>query len=234
MEPYTKVPNVFLENMYKATVPANLVFMAICRKTLGWSKEWDVISYGQIHKMTGLSVNAIRRAIEVLLKLKWIEKRNIGKQKHEYKITISPEAIATNDTELYPQEIQLGKKLYPQEITQKKKNKEKRKSVKKHTDPRVKPLTDFFFELYNDKMGNGQKPAWGGAEGKLLKTDIQRIKDTEKIRIAMKGFFSDQIENVKNFTDKSGYTYRAFHGCLDGILNELRRIEDAKNKRTVR
>ena len=68
-------------------------------------------------------------------------------------------------------------------------------------------------------MGNGQKPAWTGKEAKLLQQDIQRVGDPVRLKIAMRGFFSDEIPGVKEFVEEhTGYTYAAFHGVLERIV----------------
>ncbi len=63
---YTKVPNVLLEFMGHFTEAEFKVVLAIARKTIGWGKEKDKISFSQIETMTGISRTAIHYALKTL------------------------------------------------------------------------------------------------------------------------------------------------------------------------
>lgn len=55
---YTQIPNVYLDEiMQTLSGNENLVFLAIMRKTFGWHKEKDSVSYSQIRKATGIKSN---------------------------------------------------------------------------------------------------------------------------------------------------------------------------------
>ena len=233
-ESFTRVPNVFFDTTADLTNAEFRVLFMVVRKLIGWNKKEDKISCRQLVKLTGLSFEGVRNSMNHL-----VEKGILNRSQYQlgkgyiYSISESDQlssillskSLVTNSVSHIPQ------KVTNSVSTQKKEEKEKRKSVKKHTDSRVKPLTDYFFELYQKKMKNGQKPAWGGKEGQLLKRDIQRVGDVEKMRIAIQRFFGDKIKEVKEFVDeKTGYTYGAFHGLLDRILNEARKIEEKKDK----
>ena len=64
---HTQISNKFIENMGDHTGGEVKVFIAICRKTIGWHKLTDRISYSQLKEITGMSVNALKSS---LLKLK--------------------------------------------------------------------------------------------------------------------------------------------------------------------
>jgi phage replication O-like protein O len=67
---HTQVPNEFVDEVMSGlNGSAVKVFIAICRKTIGWHKVSDAISYSQIEKMTGLGWDAVRAALDVLEKL---------------------------------------------------------------------------------------------------------------------------------------------------------------------
>ena len=52
---YTQVPNVFFDEILEGlNLAETKVLLAIMRKTFGWQKQIDRISYSQIVKMTGL------------------------------------------------------------------------------------------------------------------------------------------------------------------------------------
>ena len=55
-ERYTKFPNLVLEALMKVKLSGNelRVLMVILRKTKGFHKDWDYISYGQFAKYIGI------------------------------------------------------------------------------------------------------------------------------------------------------------------------------------
>jgi len=64
---YTQIPNVYFDSiMQELNGSENLVFLAIMRKTFGWRKKKDRISYSQIMKMTGLAKSTTATAIKSL------------------------------------------------------------------------------------------------------------------------------------------------------------------------
>ena len=64
---YTQIPNVFFDEIMKKISPSdNLVLMAIMRKTFGWQKQVDKISYSQIIEMTGLVKSTVSISIKSL------------------------------------------------------------------------------------------------------------------------------------------------------------------------
>jgi hypothetical protein len=64
---YTQLPNKFVdEYMSKVTPGAAMVYLVICRKTIGWQKETDEISLAQIIEMTGLSKSSAIRGVKKL------------------------------------------------------------------------------------------------------------------------------------------------------------------------
>lgn len=62
---YTQIPNIILDNIDKFSNTEFKILLLICRKTFGWHKEKDKISYSQLIK-TGLGKNTIPRAINTL------------------------------------------------------------------------------------------------------------------------------------------------------------------------
>ena len=56
---HTQVPNEIIDTMELFTPAEFKVLIAICRKTIGWHKTSDRISYSQLEEMTGLSRNGI-------------------------------------------------------------------------------------------------------------------------------------------------------------------------------
>lgn len=241
MEPFTKIPNIFIENMGRYRGATVKIYLAIFRYTMGWQKVKDKISYGQIKKMTGLSQRHIKENIAPLIRDGWMMTTGGEKAGYTYHITIDIKSIDQKSIELETLSPQIPPNLETKGLPQKKEEKKERNKIgaspqkpaaaAKTTDKRLKPLTVYFWSLYHDKMGNGQKPAWTGKEAKLLQQDIQRVGDPVRLKIAMRGFFSDEIPGVKEFVEENtGYTYASFHGVLEKILNEMRRIDERKRR----
>lgn len=67
-EPYTRIPNALLEVL--ATLPDAecRVMLVILRKTAGWQKACDVISYSQLATATGMSRQGVINGIENAIK----------------------------------------------------------------------------------------------------------------------------------------------------------------------
>ena len=95
---HTQIPNSVIDNMVFLSGSELKVFIAICRKTIGWHKKTDRISHSQIRELTGLSINALKRGINGLNKKNIIiqEKSPLG---YIYKInyTVSINDIANID-----------------------------------------------------------------------------------------------------------------------------------------
>lgn len=64
---FTRIPNIFLDEYSRDLSCAELrVMQLILRKTYGWSKESDAISFRQFEEITGLGRAAIAKAIKSL------------------------------------------------------------------------------------------------------------------------------------------------------------------------
>ncbi len=108
---YTAIPNIiFDEHMNDMTGAELKVIMCICRKTIGWHKLTDRISQSQISQMTGLSVNAIKKAVCSLVdKMLIIQEQSEQGFYYELNISksdISESAISENDRDGYQKVIE--------------------------------------------------------------------------------------------------------------------------------
>lgn len=101
---YTQIPNDFIDKyMCEISKEAALIFIAICRKTIGWHKDTDIISQSQLLKITPIkSVNGLKKAIKELLDkdLIVVEQSGTGKNtKTVYEIKFqSDDNISCHDT----------------------------------------------------------------------------------------------------------------------------------------
>jgi len=127
---YTIFPNLVLEALMKAKLGGYewRVFMVILRKTMGFHKDWDRISYSQFEKYTGINRSHASRAVKAL------EARNIIRVNREGRINIYkingktmtwiPESITKVGNSLLPKH---ATKVLPDKVT----TKERKKLLKK-------------------------------------------------------------------------------------------------------
>lgn len=104
MKPYTPIENLFLDK-FLPILSGNAVklFLAIARKTIGWHKESDKISNGQLLTLSGLTCRHILlKTMKELLELKLIKVERVGRGKAiqtYYKITLNGGEIALLEPE---------------------------------------------------------------------------------------------------------------------------------------
>mgnify|MGYP000849192220 CR=1 FL=1 len=90
---YTQIPNVYFDSiMQKLNGSENLVFLAIMRKTFGWRKKKDRISYSQIMEMTGLVKSTTAAALKSLESMGYISSEKTG-QSFSYYVNIEDETV---------------------------------------------------------------------------------------------------------------------------------------------
>jgi phage replication O-like protein O len=62
---YTKIPNVVIDILMRKLSGSELkIVLVVIRKTIGWGKKWDRISYSQFEDLTGMGLNTVIRAIK--------------------------------------------------------------------------------------------------------------------------------------------------------------------------
>ncbi len=82
--PFTRIPNYFFDDYYFLLSESALkVYMAIARKTIGWRKNRDCISYSQLKSLSRLSETSISKGIKELIKNDLIEILKEGRGKGE-------------------------------------------------------------------------------------------------------------------------------------------------------
>lgn len=140
---YTAIPNIiFDEHMNDMTGAELKVIMCICRKTIGWHKLTDRISQSQISQMTGLSVNAIKKAVCSLVdKMLIIQEQS--EQGFYYELNISKSdtsesAISENDREGYQKVIEGVSKSDREKPETLSKNDSTKKSINKLSKENIK------------------------------------------------------------------------------------------------
>lgn len=199
---YTQINNQFIDNMNKYNGNAVKVFLAISRKTIGWHKESDRISYSQLRKLTGLSTNSIKSAISILVKDGWIIQTNTDAG-YIYDLNISK-----IDTEGYQKLTQgvskidtdNGKTVSKIDTTKESFKQTKQKKIKKElknkyldlvllTDKEYNKLISLFgkditttyierLNFYMMSKGKTYKSHYGTIRNWLNKSDVEPIEQT--------------------------------------------------------
>jgi len=93
---FTTIPNDFIDHyMFSLEKSSVLLFLAICRKTLGYHKDTDYLSYSQLAELSGLCNGAIKKALGSLqdAQLITVEKKE-GKPN---KITLRLDTLQASD-----------------------------------------------------------------------------------------------------------------------------------------
>jgi len=144
---YTQVANLFIENMYQYTGAEVKVFCAISRKTIGWQKISDKISYSQLMKYTGLSINTMRCALDRLIKDKWITQTKT-KNGYKYDLCISKTDIDRVST-ISVIDIDRAKTISIIDTT---------KEITKEKKKDIYNTSVFVLNYLNEKTGHKYKP----------------------------------------------------------------------------
>ena len=85
---YTAIPNRFLETLAQYDGDEVKLFLALCRKTIGFRKCSDWVAWSQIRQLTGLSRDQAVRAAERLGQDGWI--RFSGDVSRGYVYSVNP------------------------------------------------------------------------------------------------------------------------------------------------
>ena len=77
-ENFTAIPNYFFDHMHNMDKCEQMVFMLVARKTAGYQKEWDEISFSQFVNSTGLGKASVNAGIQSALNRGIIQRRQNG------------------------------------------------------------------------------------------------------------------------------------------------------------
>jgi len=128
---YTQFPNWLIDEVLPVCTPHEWkVVCAIIRKTNGWNKERDRISYSQFEKLTGIkNKKTLSNAIVGLVDKGLIDRKKHGKQSFTYQVT-SYRSVPVEESKPVTDSHQTGYRSVPEPVTdsypQKKKETNKR------------------------------------------------------------------------------------------------------------
>jgi len=184
---YTQVANIFMDKYMSSCSGAETkVFLAISRKTIGWQKISDKISYSQLRKMTGLCVNALKKAITELLEKDLITQWQVG-QNYWYDLAISENDTVDNKT------VSENDIVKPETVSENDTTKESNKdnNIKKANE-RLKPYLSLAKLLYilhkkvDDKYLNGKDTQpifekWANDIRLLVEKDDRNVAEIARV-----------------------------------------------------
>jgi len=107
---FTQVPNEFIDiDLATITGAEAKTYLAICRKTIGWHKDTDSISYSQIMQMTGLGKEAVSKSIKALEDKRLIVVDRFEKRTSRY--TLWFENRTTSGSKIEQDTVETGSKI---------------------------------------------------------------------------------------------------------------------------
>ena len=181
---HTQVANSFIEKMYKYKGSSVKVFLAICRKTIGWHKLTDKVSYSQLSKMTGItSHNTLKSSIKPLVEDGWITQR--GNEKTGYIYDLNIEAVSKTDTAMSKSDIDTMSKSDTTKERFKETNNKENNTVA--------------VEFHSQKNGDITF-TWPEVQKLCSETGEEKELIVEKLELALKkADNSDKIRNLKGW-----------------------------------
>jgi phage replication O-like protein O len=229
---YTKIANEILEKLSRTKMGGSswMVLMAIFRKTYGYNKKKDWISYKQLEEITGLKKPNISRSIKILSKMGIVIKSDNGNKviigiSKNFKVLSKRITVIKFDNQplsnLQPTVIKSDQKYgYTKETIQKKYNISKPKiknfPKRKKTDFKQvlgidikKPKASYEWQDHAVRMakslGFKPTPAWFKLFKKTYQTKRKNILDVTYSKIA-----------DLNPQDPEKYFYKVFYKTLGG------------------
>lgn len=163
-ENFTKVPNAFLDSHLNQIthLPELKITLAVIRKTAGFGKKTDIISYSQFEEMTGMSRPSVCDGINYALERGLVIREKVG-QYWSYSIKVVAtdyQSTQTTSSHRVPEVVALGyQQVVATDYPQKKRTKENIKKDKTTTSVVAAPPLENDFavvELYEQKQPEPQ------------------------------------------------------------------------------
>lgn len=198
---FTQIPNEYFDAiMQKLNGSENLVFLAIMRKTFGWRKKKDRISYSQIMEITGISSRStISNAIKKLIELKLIEsesKKN-GNTYGVYVSETSPKTVpvqkidqSKNCTTGSPKTVLQNEKTSPKTVHTKESN------INKLSKESYINIETEYANAFNELFPNGKLIQDYARSRKRIKVLLQKLSESEIISVIQKAKQDEWIKST--------------------------------------
>lgn len=106
---WTMTPNDYLDHMSTLGNAELRVLLAITRKTIGYQKDTDVISFSQFEEITGLARQHVKGAIDSLLSKGIISRTDAKRSSFSYQlVTLGNQSPKVTSNEGLPEPVTLG------------------------------------------------------------------------------------------------------------------------------
>ncbi|OEU65671.1 MAG: hypothetical protein BA863_12495 [Desulfovibrio sp. S3730MH75] len=192
---FTQVPNVLLDNQIQEMSKAELkIVLATCRKTFGWQKGRDRISYSQFEKLTGLSRASVQEGIKQAVAHGHLRRYEV-KNGFEYSLVIDtiPEIELSSIPENKPQAI--PEIEHTKESTLKKVIKDDNTGeVFKQYENNIGPLVAFQVDDIKAELEEGTSPEW------IIDAIKEAVKYDKRSWAYIKAILDDWNKNGKGST----------------------------------
>lgn len=228
---FTRVPNDLIDAMASLGNAELRIMLAIARKSIGWDKESDVISYSQFQQLTGLTRRNAFNAVEALDKKGLIIREKVGAQSFRYSIKPLPVGIQSNhipsdnitlgDTVPLPVGIQLDEKPLPLRTIQHKDSKEKKEKIRasrKIANAQVdKSPHQLIMDAYQESLGYAIRD--GPKEGNAAKWLVKN------------GYTPEQVQTCYDHLKAQPF-WREKHISLQTVAGQIGAYVQSKNGHT--
>lgn len=211
-----QVPNVLLDEIMPGLSGSSLkILLAIVRKTYGFQKQSDKISFRTLQKLTGLSRDAVNRGIKGLGSLVTITPgaKGVptleGVNKYALNLDIKTGELVRKSDQSENLTSQKNREKQVRKSDSSKPNsskpniaaRKKTRAARPDADPRIKTLIDAFHTRYVAKVGS--KPVITGKDGESFKR-LLAGHDVETVTAALDRYFADP------FYSSTGYDVAVF------------------------
>ncbi len=236
----TQVPNVLLDEVLPKLPPGAVrVLLAIVRKTYGFQKSSDCISYSQLQALTGLSREGVNTGIkkinENFCSLLKIIPGAKGKGASEYSLDLD---VSTGQlVRKVDQSDKLTSQLRSQKVVRKvdspkpiKQNQERgpKSPSPKNPDSRVKEFFSYWENKYRERFCEPYVFN-GGKDGKLIKERLRQF-DLPKLKSLVLRFFGSKDLWVR---ERGGYTIGVFASQINKLNSTAKTIENRPQRKEM-
>jgi len=230
----TQVPNVLIDEvMLKLPPSAFRVLLVIVRKTYGFQKLADRISFSQLQTLTGLSREGVSNGVKALKQLVKIKSGGKGRGANEYSLNLdisTGQLVRISDQSEKLTSQSSAEKVVrisdsPKPILQNQLRAPKiRTSKPSRKQPPVEGFKEsmkLYYDLFVAKVG--APPDIDGREGKIL-SGLLRGHGAKEVQRLLKFFFKNPPAWV---VEKGKYTIPTFKGLYSELLAQSRRQQSS-------
>ena len=220
--------------MPRLTPSALKVLLAIVRKTYGFQKQSDRISFSQLQTLTGLSREGVNQGIKAIGQLLKIKPGRKGQMANEYSLNLDVSTgllVNKSDQSSNLTSQNNGKRLVRKPDSPKPNIQNPDRGPKtpspKSKDSRVKEFFTWWEAEYQKRFGEPYVFN-GGKDGKLIK-DLLRTIPLPKLKELTSRFFSSEDKWLQT----AGYTIGVFASQINKLTSTSKTYQPRRKEMTV-